>query len=54
MSKKERARKLAIKWQHKNYYENHSYLYFKWWEQRFYAIAKKYKLVREFRENAII
>lgn len=52
--KKEKARRLAITWQQKASERDHDYSYCIRWTGVFNRIAKKYGLVKEFRENAII
>ena len=51
---KERARNLAITWQHNFENQNRSWQYCISWSERFTRIGKKYGLLREFRENGII
>ena len=52
--RKERARNLAITWQLNFENNNRSWGYCINWCNRFYKIGKKYGLLREFKENAII
>lgn len=51
---KERARDRAIEWQYD--FQNHNYSYGELadWQDYFTKLAKRYGLVREFRENCII
>jgi hypothetical protein len=50
----EQARDLAIEWQ--SDFGNHDWYWSELadWQAFFYEIARKYRLVREFKENAII
>ena len=52
--KKENARNEAIRWQ--SDFENHNYSYGELvaWQAYFEKLAKRYGLVKEFRENAIV
>lgn len=52
--KKEKARQLAIIWQLNFSNNNHSMQYCINWCNRFYKIGKKYGLLHEFEENAIL
>lgn len=52
--KKEKARQIAIIWQFNFSNSNHSMQYCINWRNRFYKIGKKYGLLSEFKENAII
>ena len=52
--KKQKARELAIKWQQIAAAQDRDYAYFIKWAAIFNRLAKKYGLVKEFRENAII
>lgn len=54
MTKKEKARNLAIKWQNDFSKKSYSWQGFINWQNRFLKIAKKYKLIKEFKENGII
>lgn len=51
---KERARQRAISWQHD--FENHNYSYGEIAANQdyFYKLARRYGLINEFKENAII
>lgn len=51
---KEEARHYAIDWQNWSAGQNLSYMEMADWYAVFLKIAKKYRLVREFRENSII
>lgn len=53
-AKKEKARQLAVNWQQIATEKDRDYAYFCEWNERFNRIGKKYWLVREFKENAII
>ena len=52
--KKAKARRLAIEWQQIVSNTAQDYEFFVRWAELFQKIAKKYGLVREFRENGII
>lgn len=52
--KKEKARQIAIMWQQNFSNNNHSIQYCIEWSNRFYKIGKKYGLLSEFKENAIV
>lgn len=52
--KKERARAEAIEWQIEFTKEDHYMSELAYWGSYFYKLAKRFGLVREFRENAII
>ena len=51
---KQRARNKAVKWQ--NTFSEHSYSYgeLAYWGDYFNRLGKRYGLVKEFKENAII
>ena len=51
---KEAARQQAIEWQYENANKNTSYVDLYESQQKFEKLAKRYGLVREFRENGII
>lgn len=51
---KENARNKAIEWQSSFNDNNYSYEELTYWGDYFYNLAKRYGLVKEFRENAII
>lgn len=51
---KDNARKMAIMWQANFNNQNYSYEELVVWRQSFTCLARKYGLVREFRENGII
>jgi hypothetical protein len=52
--RKEKARQKAIGWQHEMSERDLSYKELIWYQQDFEKLARKYGLIREFRENAII
>lgn len=52
--KKEQARKEAVEWSNTFKYKNYSYGELIVYEEYFYRLAKRYGLVREFRENGIL
>lgn len=52
--KKEKARNLAIKWQGVACRGGWSMAYFVKWHDIFEKIGRKYGLIREFKENAIL
>ena len=54
MTKKERARDLAVAWQLNLNNVDHSWQYFIDWHARFERIGRKYGLIREFKENGIL
>jgi hypothetical protein len=51
---KDEARQLAIDWQ--TSWQDHPYSYEELfdWQQYFYSLAKKFNLIREFKENGIL
>ena len=51
---KRRARNSAIWWQLNFENENYSYFDLSEWQEYFYTLAKRYGLIREFKENGII
>ena len=51
---KQKARDCAIKWQHWASKHNLSFFEMVEWTTYFYTLARKFGLVREFRENGII
>lgn len=51
---KEKARDKAIEWQHDFNNHNYSYLDLARYGEYFRKLAKRYGLVKEFRENGII
>lgn len=51
---KEQARELAIDWQNWAWDIDLSYSELAEWQDLFYALARKYHLIREFKENGII
>lgn len=51
---KNKARDKAIEWQHSFNENNYSYSDLAYYTDYFTVLAKRYGLVREFRENAII
>lgn len=51
---KERARDKAVEWQNNFNNSNYSYFDLAYYGEYFEKLAKKYGLVREFRENGII
>jgi len=52
--KKAEARQMAIDWQNKQATESSSYLEMVEQVEKFWKLAKKYGLVKEFKENGII
>lgn len=54
MNKKDKARYLAINWQNNFSKKSYSWQGIINWQNRFLKIAKKYNLVKEFKENGII
>jgi hypothetical protein len=52
--KKEEARQMAIDWQLEFYKDDHYMSECAYWGNYFLKLAKRYGLVKEFRENAII
>jgi hypothetical protein len=52
--RKEKARQKAIGWEHEMSERDLSYKELIWYQQDFEKLARKYGLIREFRENAII
>ena len=53
MERKEQAREEAVKWSNTFKCENYTYGDLVVHEEYFYRLAKRYGLVREFRENGI-
>lgn len=53
-TRKEAARAAAIDWQHDASKHNYSYGELFYYQEYFYKLAKRYGLIKEFRENAII
>ena len=51
---KEKARNKAVEWQRGFCNQNYSYSELADWEDYFSRLAKRYGLVKEFRENGII
>lgn len=51
---KEKARDKAIEWQNDFYNYNYSYEELTYYQSYFSKLAKRYGLVKEFRENGII
>lgn len=51
---KERARDMAVEWQSNFCDQNYSYGELAYWQNHFERLAKRYGLVREFKENGII
>ena len=51
---KENARNTAIEWQHDSNNYNYSYGELAAFSDYFYNLAKRYGLIKEFRENGII
>lgn len=51
---KGRVRELAIQWQNNFGNRNRSWEYCMCWHWRFKRLAKKYKMLREFRQNGIL
>lgn len=51
---KEQARQMAIDWQNQQATESASYLEMVEQAEKFWKLAKKYGLVKEFKENGII
>ena len=54
MIKKEEVRQKAIEWQLNYSNNNYSYYDLMIWQDYFYKLAKRYGLIREFKENGII
>lgn len=52
--KKAEARQMAIDWQNQQATESNSYLEIVEQTEKFWKLAKKYGLVKEFKENGII
>lgn len=50
---KEKARDIAIQWQHENADYNYSYEGLAILSEYFYKLGKKYGLLKEFKENGI-
>lgn len=53
-TEKSRARDKAVEWQRDFCNQNYSYGDLVYWQDYFGSLARRYGLVREFRENAII
>lgn len=51
---KRRARNSAIWWQENFDNEKYSYFELSEWQEYFYKLAKRYGLIKEFKENGII
>jgi hypothetical protein len=51
---KKRARDKAVEWQNDFCNHNYSYGELVYWQDYFESLARRYGLVKEFRENAII
>ena len=51
---KEEAREKAIDWQLEFSQNNHYMSEYVYWEEKFTKLGKRYGLLKEFRENAII
>jgi len=51
---REQAQQIAIDWQHWQSKRNLSYLENSKWHGYFYELAKKFNLIREFKENCIL
>ena len=51
---KERAKDKAVEWQSNFCDKNYSYEELAYWGDYFWRLARRYGLVREFRENGII
>jgi hypothetical protein len=51
---KNRARNIAVEWQSGFCDQNYSYEELAYWSNYFHGLAKRYGLVKEFRENGII
>ena len=51
---KEKARQEAIDWQLNLMNHNYSYGELSYWDNYFYKLAKRYGLIKEFKENGII
>lgn len=51
---KERARDMAVEWQNSFCDQNYSYEELVYWQDYFSRLARRYGLISEFRENAII
>lgn len=54
MRKKDKARNLAMEWQYNFGNRDRSWSYCISWHWRFKKLARKYRLVREFKENGIL
>ena len=54
LKNKDEARQIAIKWQNWASKRNLSYGELAEWQAYFISLARKFHLVREFKENAII
>ena len=52
--RKERARNFAIEWQLDFHNQNYSYGEIVYYQTLFYKLARRYGLIKEFKENAII
>ena len=52
--KQAEARQQAIDWQRTVEHQNYSYSELAEWQDYFYNLARKYGLVREFKENGIL
>lgn len=50
---KEKARELAVQWQHDFSNNNYSWLELANWSNYFTKLGKRYGLLKEFRENGI-
>lgn len=50
---KEKARELAVQWQHDFANNNYSWLELANWGEHFTKLGKRYGLLKEFRENGI-
>lgn len=53
-TRKEQARQRAISWQHDFNNHNYSYGEIAAYQDYFYKLARRYGLITEFKENAII
>lgn len=51
---KEKARQKAINWQHETSERNLSYKELLWFQEDFKKLGKRYGLIKEFKENAIL
>lgn len=51
---KSKLRDFAIEWQRNLTDDNYSMAYFAYWGSYFYKYGKRYGLLKEFRENAIL